>query len=222
MADNAIKYGFRWFSAIDGSKNMPQPEEVIVASGASFDVNGGAQNVSLRIGDPVTRISTGGVTLCDGSEGAGGGVALYGIVVGVLPYYDSTRGQMTPSNALPDNVVYSSNLERQSKVLVVRAEAGLWEIDCDDTAAAYDTLAEYQAFQGENCDHILTGASGETSAKPRLDISGHGTATAQWRLVRVSPTAANQDFAGNYVKFVVRVNECQAPGFVATGSGVGI
>lgn len=220
MADNAIKYGFRWHRAING-KNIPMPEEVIIASATSFDVNSGAQNVSLRIGDPVTRLSTGGVTLCDGSEGAGGGVALYGIVVGVLPYYDATAGYMRPSNSVPDAVTYGSNLERQTKVLVVPAEAGYWEIDCDDAATA-TTLAAYQAFQGENCDHILCGASGETSAKPRLDISGHGTATAQWRIIRVSPTAENQDFSGNYVKLIVRVNECQAPGFVATGSGVGI
>lgn len=222
MTDNAVKYGFRWATAHNGGKNMPQPEVCIVATGTSFDVNGGAQNVPLNIGDPVTRLSTGGVTLCDGSEGGAGGLAVYGIVVGVLPYYDAAAGYMRPTNKLPDAVSYGTNLERQSKVLVVRAEAGRWEIDTDDTSTSYDTLAEFQAFQGENCDHILTGASGAVAAFPRLDISGHGTATAQWRIIAVSPTAENQDFAGAYVKLVVEINEGQGPQFVATGSGVGI
>lgn len=217
MSDNSIKYGIRWATSLNGGRNMPQPEVCIVATGASFDINGGAQNVSLGIGDPVTRLSTGGVTLCDGSEGAGGGVAVYGIVVGVLPYYDAVSGLMRPTSALPDAVSYGTNLERQSKVLVVRADSGRWELDCDEATTA-TTLAAYQAFIGENCDHTLTGVvSVDTRAKPRLDISTHATATSQWRVLAVSPSAENQDFSGNYVKLIVEINEGQFPAFSATG-----
>lgn len=216
MADNPIKYGFRWSLAHNGGRNMPQPEEMIVATSQAFNINGGAQGVALGPGDPVTRLSTGGANLCDGSEGAGGGVALYGICVGVLPYYDVTFGYMRPAGLLPSAVAYGTNLERQSKILVVRAEAGVWEVDCDENSTA-TTLAAFQAFMGENCDHVLTGVVGATRALPRLDISTHATATSQWRIVGISKTAENQDYSGNYVKLYVTVNESQGPYFTATG-----
>lgn len=224
MGDNAIGYGFRWAKAHNGGKNLPVPEMGIVASGQAFNINGLGQGVYLRPGDPVTRLAGGGFTLCDGLEGAGGGVVVYGICVGILPYYDATigtSGAMRPTDKLPSGLVYGTNLERQSKILIVPADAGYWEIDCDDKVTA-TTLAAYQAFQGENCDHTLTGATNAGFAHPRLDISDHGTATKQWRISAVSPIVENDDFAGLYVKLIVRINEAQQPGFVATGSGVGI
>lgn len=216
MADNPIRYGFRWSYNANGGRNPPLVP-AIIATSQSFDINGGASNVSLRAGDPVTLISTGGVNLCDGSEGAGGGVALYGIVAKVLPYWDATTERMVFADAIPSDVAWGTILERQSKVLVIPADAGVFEIDCDDAATA-TTEAAYQAFIGENCDHILTAASG-TKATPRLDISGHGTATAQWRIVSVSDTRENMDFSGNYVKVDVRVNEAptQLPAWGTTG-----
>jgi hypothetical protein len=217
MADNTAVYGFRWAKGYNGGVDFPQPIECFVASGASFDVNGGAQNVSLGVGDPVTRLSDGSVTLCAGSEGGSGGVAVYGIVVAVQPYYDSVLGAMRPSNILPDNVVYGTNLDRQSKVLVVPALAGAWEIDVDDVVTA-TTEAGYQAFVGENCDHVLTGVvSVDVRAKPKLDISTHATATSQWRIVSVSKSFDNQDFSGANVKLIVTCNEPQDPSTSATG-----
>jgi hypothetical protein len=193
---------------------MPSPIECIVATSQSFDVSGGASNVALRAGDPVTKLSTGGVTLCAGFEASGTGVAVFGIVYAILPYWDAAQNLMVPGNALPSDIAWVG-LERQSKVLVIPAEAGLWEIDCNDASTA-TTEAAYQAFIGENCDHTLAGASG-TIVNPRLDISEHVTTTAQWRIEGISPSQENRDFSGNYVKLLVRVNEGQAPVFTASG-----
>jgi hypothetical protein len=216
MADNPVKYGIRWSHTGNGGRNFPQPEVMIVATSQSFDVNGGAANVGLGVGDPVTKLSTGGVGLCDGSEGAGGGVAVYGVVVGVLPYWNATTGRMEPTNVLPSDVAWGTNLERQSKVLVVRADAGVWEMDVNDNTTA-TTLAAYQALIGENCDHVLTGASGAARAFPKLDIDPNDPATAQWRIAGVSQTAENQDFSGANVKLLLRINEMQGSDFSATG-----
>ena len=217
MADNVAVYGIRWAKGYNGGTDYPQPVECFVASGAPFDVNGGAQNVALGIGDPVTRIADGSVTLCAGSEGGSGGVALYGIVVGVAPYYDSVQGVMRPTAALPDNVVYGTNLERQSKVFVIPVVGSVFEIDCDDAVTA-TTEAAYQALVGTNCDHVLSGvASVDTRAKPKLDISSTGTATAQWRIVGLSKSLDNQDFSGANVKLLVVANETQDPVTGATG-----
>jgi hypothetical protein len=218
MADNVQKYGIRWAKGYNGGRDVPQPVECFVASGQAFNINGGSSGINLSIGDPVTRLASGAVTLCDGSEGASGGVAIYGIVVGIQPYYDSTignSGALRPSNVLPSSIAYGTNLERQSKVLVVPVGNDVFEVDCDDAVTA-TTEAAYQALIGNNADHALTTAT-STKAYPRLDISSAGTATAQWRIVGISKTADNQDFSGNYVKLLVICNEPQDPSASATG-----
>ena len=213
MADNISRPGFRWAS---GNTNpYPTPVRVTVASAASFDVSGGASNVALRKGDPVTMLNSGTVTLCAGFEASGTGVAVFGIVDSVLPYWDAAQNLMVPGNALPSDTTWGTVEERKSQLLVIPAEAGMWEIECDDAATA-TTEAAYRAFIGENCDHTLAGASG-TLVNPRLDISEHVATTAQWRILGISDTANNRDFSGNYVKLIVRVNEGQASVFTASG-----
>lgn len=212
MADNIRKYGFRWW----GGNPHPQPSPIVctVASSASFDVSGGASNCALRKGDPVTDVSTGGVTLCAGYEASATGVRVFGIVDSVLPYWDAAQNLMVPGNALPSDIAWTG-LERQSKLLVIPAEAGIWEIDVDDNVTA-TTEAAYQAFVNENCDHTLAGAVAPF-VNPMLDIAQHVTTTAQWRIVGVSPSADNRDFSGAYVKLLVRVNEGASPTFTASG-----
>ncbi len=212
MADNIRKYGFRWWSG--NPYPAPNPIVCTVATAESFDVSGGASNVSLRKGDPVTDLATGGVTLCAGFEAAGTGVRVFGIVDSVLPYWDAAQNLMVPGNALPSDIAWTG-LERQSKLLVIPAEAGIWEVDVDDAVTA-TTEAAYQAFVNANCDHSLAGASG-TFVNPRLDISQVVTTTAQWRIVGVSPSADNRDFSGANVKLLVRVNEGASPTFTASG-----
>lgn len=214
MADNRQEYGFRWSVAANG-RPLPNPFEMIVPSATSFDVNGGASNVALGPGDPVILLSTGGVDLCDGAEGAGGALAPYGIVVGVGPYWDGTK--MARGTTLPSDTTYGSVLERQSKVLVVPFDAGIWEIDCDDASTA-TTLAAYQAFIGENANYRFDTTSGNTRAYPRLDISTHAdTSTLVCNIVGISPTLNNQDFSGNYVKLLVRANVVQLKSAGVTG-----
>ena len=216
MADNRAQYGFRWYRALNGGKAMPAPEKMIVATGTSFDVSGGASNVELRVGDPVIKLSTGGVTLCNGAENGATVVGPYGIVVGVGPYWDGSK--MVWKKSLPSDISWGTNLARQSTVHVVPVTAGIWEIDCDDATSA-TTEAAYQAFIGENADFVLAGASGATYATPRLDISTHATTgSLVWRIVGVSPTAMNQDFSGNYVKLLVRANLAQDPAYALSAA----
>jgi hypothetical protein len=211
MPANRAKYGFRFFRGIDGSLNMPAPEEMIVATSQSFDVSGGAANVYLRPGDPVIKLSTGGVNLCNGTENSQTAVGPYGIVVGIKSYWDGTV--MKPSNRLPSDIAWGTNLDRQSKVYVIPFNAAIWEIDVDDSSTA-TTEAAYQAFIGENADYQLKGASGESYAAPRLDISTHATTnTPTCRIVGVSPSMENRYFDGDYVKLLVRANLAQVPHF---------
>lgn len=217
MADNAARYGFRWVRGREGGKPMPVIEERICATGASFDVNGGAQNVSLRKGDPVILLSDGSVDLCDGNEGAGGALNLYGIFMGCKQYWNGTKLLMA-QEYLPSDISWGTVWERRTIVYVAPFLAGVWEIDTDDTSASYDTEAEFHAFVGENADYKLWGASGELFANPRLDISTHATtSTLVLRIVDVSKTVENADYAGNYVKMHVEANLSGRPAFTATG-----
>lgn len=208
MANNKPMYGFRWSIGGNGRPH-PAPLETFCVSAQSFDVNGGASNVGLGPGDLVTRLNSGGVKLCDGIEGAGGIEIPYAVVVGVKPYYNATTGLMTPSYVLPSDVTYGTNLERQSRVLVVPVEWGLWEADCDTALAS---LAAFQLVVGLNVNTINTGASGDTRARPELDISEAAvTATFHWRIEGISPIAENVDFTGTNVKLIVRANAAQSP-----------
>ena len=206
MADNMQEYGFRWSVRYNGGP-MPTPIECIVATGQNFVVS--AANYSLRAGDPVKQVNTGGINLADPGD------ALFGVVVGVQPYWDGSV--MRPTDALPSGVSWGTNLARQSKVLVVPVHLGLWEVDCDDSSTA-TTEAAYQAFIGENCDHAFVGNATTLKVHPRLDISTHATADGQWRIMKISGDVANKDFSGNYVKVVVAANEVTlGPAFTATG-----
>lgn len=227
MADNRQSYGFRWAGARYG---RPEPTiiRLPVATSQAFAVNGGTAGVNLGPGDPVIRLSTGGVTLCDGAEGAGGALTPYGIVMTVYPFFNVGLGIMTPAEQLPSAVVWGTNLERQSFVGVCPVEMGYWEIDCDDAVTA-TTLAAYQAFNGENVDYRLNGgispvANPQNRAHPRADISIHATTNSfNFRIVRVSDVKDNVDFTGNFVKLIVELNiggTGGAAGFATTSKGV--
>lgn len=216
MADNRIEYGFRFYKNLYGGDG-PQLQKGFCATAQSFDVNNGAANVSLRRGDPVVRLSTGGFALCDGNEGAGGAVAPYGICMGIIQAYDATSGRTLPADSLPSDIAWGTNLERQSLIWVCPVQSALWEIDCDDATTA-TTEAAYQALLGGNANMVLAGASGESYANPRLDISTVNTTnTLVWRIDMISPTRNNVDFSGNYVKLIVKPNIWQGPEVNATG-----
>ncbi len=214
--DNTARYGFRW---LRGNASGPKPPivECFLATGASFDVSGGAQNVRLRAGDPVLRGNGGDVNLANGTENAGTAAAAFGIIAGFKPYWNGTT--MLFEDSLPSDQVYGSVLERQLKILVIPLAPGMqFEIDVDDIVTA-TTEAGYQAFIGENCQHQLTGAVGAAHAFPKLDISTHAnTATFPWRIVGISKTFENIDFSGANVKLIVEANAAQHPFVNTTGT----
>ncbi len=215
---NRVQYGATWSVAANGGKACPAPLQLPVATAYQAAINGGG-NVDLNIGD-IVRIVNGFIELADGSEGAGGGESIYGVIVAVRPFFDTTIGQvgaLKPTNRLPGGTVYGTNLDRQSLVQVVPMDAGIWEMDCDDNVTA-TTLAAYQALVNENVDFINTEDAALAKAQPRLDISGHGTPTAQLRITNVSPTLNNQDFSDTFVKLWVRVNESQETAYTTVGS----
>lgn len=206
--DNIAHYGLRWRPSLNGGVARPVCFPGTVATLASFDVNNGAANVALRKGDPVIRLSTGHFTLCDGNEGAGGALRPWGVVMAVEPYWDGVR--MRHTDKLPSDVSYGTNLTRQSKILVAPIRSGLWEMDTDDAGATYDTVAEFQAFVGENVDYKLCGTTGQPYAYPKIDISTHAvTNTLVMRIQGISPNPANQDFTGTGIKLIVSCNLAQ-------------
>lgn len=219
MVDNRPGYGFRWAREWNGC-DVPKPITCLVATGTAFNVNAGAQGVGLGKGDLVTwNSTTGTVTLCDGSEGGSGTVAPLGVIVGVAPYWDATKSKMVFGEVLPSATAWGTVQARRSELYVVPVTAGLWEVDCDDAVTA-TTEAAYQAFVGENLDHINAGASGQTRAYPKLDISGHATTDSlKWRIVGISKTRDNKDFSGANVKLIVQANFAKLPEFNVTASG---
>ncbi len=221
MADNVKQYGIRWSTGYNRNA-QPNAVPMPVASAANFAVSGFGTNVNLNVGDPVRIAADGTVTLAGGSENGQTSQPIWGIVVGMggQGYFNGTR--MVRAPYLPSGVTYGTALDRQSWVLVAPASQGFWEIDCDDIVSATTQLA-YQAFVGENCDHQLAAAVATApllSANPVLDISSHNPATAglSFRIVNVSQNFANQDFAGQWVKMVVSVNDGAEPFFTNVGT----
>ena len=69
------------------------------------------------------------------------------------------------------------------------------------------TQAGYEAFIGENCRFVNTGAVGELRAKPKLDIATHATTnTFPFKIVGVAPSPPNVDFSGANVELLVISN----------------
>jgi len=218
MADNRAGYGFRFARAKYG-RPLESPIKKLVASNAVFSVSGGATAVGLGPGDPVKLVNDGSVTLSTGTEGSTDDV--WGIVVGVAPYWNAALGVMQPANLLPSNTVWGTNLDRASYVYVVPVEQAYWEIDVNDATTA-TTEAAYKAFVGENVSMILTGASGGTRVAPKANISTHATTAAlKFRISDISQTKDNYDFSGANVKIILELNATvQTTGWLATQTGI--
>lgn len=205
MADNAVRYGFRWVRSRFGAMN-PAIREAWVATSASFDVNSGASNVYLGEGDPLLQQSGGSATLALGAETTPSSTIL-GVVMGIKQYYDAAAGALTAKGpGIPSDLAWGTNLARQSRVYYCPAESAVWAIQVDDITSA-TTQATYEAFIGENVTFVNTGASGDTRARPKLDISTHATTdTLVWKIVGLGASAQNQDYAGANVELLVTCN----------------
>lgn len=214
MADNRVQYGFRFARGIDGGRNLPQVEERWIATGTNFAVNGGAATPKLQAGDLVKQIADGSVNLADGTENTT--QAPYGVVVGVVQYWDAVAGRLVKGSAVPSGVAWGTNWERRTRVLVIPVSAAIWEVDSDDIVN--QTVAQYGALIGSNMDHRNWGAAGEDSIKPRLDVSTtNTTATLVWRVMGISQSVDNQDYTGQFVKMLVRANVGNIPTLNNTG-----
>ncbi len=205
MADNPVRYGFRAVKSRYGGGNIPI-EEAFIPTATSFDVAAGAQNVFLGEGDPLVQLSTGGATLAVGAEGTDS-TTILGVVQGIKQYLDTSTGTMTAKGpGIPSDLAWGTDLAKQSIVYYTPIESCIWAIQVDDVVTA-TTEAAYQAFVGENCRFINTGAVGQTRAFPKLDIATHATTnTFPFKIVGVSKTAGNQDFAGANVELYVISN----------------
>lgn len=208
MADNLRVYGFRWVANFGGGSHMPDPIRCRVASAYQATANPGSVSVGLNIGDPVKLVNDGSVAL------AAAGESIYGVIVGIGPYYDASVGAMTFGNALPGGTTYGTNLQNMSTVHVVPVQGQMFQAVCDDqvntTEAAYTTLIH------TNVDHVFQPSSTDRRANPLLDISTTVTATAGWRILDIQK-AVNIDFTGLYVPLLVTCNEVQSAPYVTTG-----
>jgi len=200
MADNPQLYGFRFHSTKSGS-GTPHVVKKAVASGYAGQPDG-ATTVNINPGDVVKVVNDGTVALA-----AAGDTGLFGVVVGIAPYWDGSK--MQRGSDLPSGTTYSTNISRQSYVHVIPFYDAIFEVDCDDAATATTFLA-YQAFVGENCDLAVSCDATSKKSFYRLDISGHGTGSAQFRIWDVKQDGPNADFSGNYVKVLVVANETTA------------
>lgn len=221
MADNAAVYGFRWAQSYNG-KPQPQPIEVAVATGQNFTISGSATNWNLNVGDLVAYTTTGTIIVAGGNENAQVSAAVYGVVVGFggQGYFNSAVSRMQRALNLPSGVVYGTNVDRQSKVLVVPASFGFWEADIDGVGgAAASTYFGYQAFIGENVDHQNVAITASLQLNPRLNIASHAApgAALSWRIMGISQNFANQDYSGANVKLIVGINKGQEPYYTSSG-----
>lgn len=222
MTDNAHQYGFRWATNVNGM-SQPKPELMAVDSAINFTVSGTAGNFNLNAGDPVKLTANGTVTLAGGNENGQTPDIVWGVVVGMGPvgFFNGTR--MVRQQFLQSGCTYGTAIERQSQVLVVRASAGIWEVDCDGVGGATAaTYLAYQAFIGENCDPKNIPIVGTLQVNPFLNIASHAvTSTLAWRIVGVGGGGANgfsnQDYSGANVKMLVSVNKGSEPFYTATG-----
>jgi hypothetical protein len=205
MADNAARYGFRFYRSRGGSFNA-SVREAWTATSASFDVASGAANVVLGAGDPILQVSDGSVTLAIGSEGTDS-TTILGVCCGIKQYHDTVKGVMTAAGpGIPSDLAWGTNIARQSRLYYIPVDVAVWAIQVDDITT-FTTQATYEAAIGENCRFINTGATGELRAKPKLDISTHATTnTFPWKIVGVQPAPPNVDFAGANVELLVISN----------------
>lgn len=212
MADNTHKYGFRWVGSLDGGC-CPKPLEFLVATAYQAQVS--ASDVNLNIGDPVELVNDGTIAL---ATGGGAPSILYGVIVGFSNVKVGLPLKGRKYSFLPGGTTWTTE-ENASKALVIPFGRNIWEVDCDDKTTA-TTLTAYRNLIGENVElEYVRDASNPDNprANPMVDISTHVATTQDFRIVGVSKTALNQDYAGLYVKLLVTVNESGEAPFVTAG-----
>lgn len=214
MANNRAKYGFRFYSAQNGS-GRAAGIEVGVTSAYQANVGAGNVNVGISIGDPVAFNAAGNVELAQDITAD----RFFGVVVAIRNARIDSNGKSRPASYLPGATSYTNEVDRSSLV-VLPFGSNIWEVDADDNVTA-TTLAAYRALVGLNADMIYTTDVTNTDkprARPELDISTAAvTAGLDFRIMGVSRTAENQDFSGTGVKLLVQLNLGSDPAIGLTG-----
>lgn len=210
MADNVAMYGFRPYRGGMGSQTQYVSVRQPVVSNYDSNTPVGTSGIGFRAGDLVTQQADG--TVAHTAVGDPSATVLrrpLGVVVGIDPWYDSTIGQsgaMRRADNLPTGIVYGTNFDRQSNLLILPIE-GL-QLEVDATGTVPTTYANWLAIVGANVPLIYSAVA--PKAFPRIDVTTPvQAATAQFRVVGVSPNQANQDFSGLNVKLLVTVNFAQ-------------
>lgn|SRR5512139_50179 len=207
---NPYLYGFRpaYNRAGVGHES---PVRMRIASAYAPTVN--AVSTGIGIGDVVKLVNDGTVAL------AAVGDAVFGVIVGVEQYYDSSgsiQGPMVTGSVVPSGVTYGTNYSRETVVLVQPAFGMRFWALADDASTA-TTYAGYRAFINENVDINLVAVSSRQA--PLIDISTHNTTnTLVWRIVDIPGPDSQVDWASLYVPLLVEANLVQNPGLMsATG-----
>jgi hypothetical protein len=201
--DNTARGGFRYRCQRNGAV-LPRIELRTVATGFA---------TAIFKGDVLKEVADGSVEWA-----ATGSTDIYAVADGCEQYWDGQA--IRRGNYLPAATAWGTVRERRSVVRCILARDAIFEADADDKTSVTGTEAGYEALIGSNVDHA-TGSGGSTTtgiSSMSLDISTAGSAATQgWRIVGVSSTAENQDFAGSYVKLLVEVNESSQPQFAVVG-----
>lgn len=208
MSNNLQRYGFRWQGSLQGVQ-MPVPVRKRIAN--TYQAAPGATNVDLWAGDPVKLVNDGTIALCAAGDATYGIIAGFGIqnfsgnALAYWPYLDH----------LPGGTASATSGDAQVFVFVIPVAGQVFEVCCDDATTA-TTEAAYNAFIEENCDITINADATAKKAFPLLDISGHGTATATWRIIDTAKRV-DTDYSGTYVPLLVTCNEVQQSPYIVTG-----
>jgi hypothetical protein len=223
MADNVAYYGYRLFTGAFAQTNAPLTRRLPVASNYDSTAPVGTAGVGFRPGDVVSLTATGDTLQHTVATGvlANQNTKPLGVVGGIDPWFDVSIGQagaMRRADNLPAGIVYGTNLERQSNLLIIPVEGNTFEVDVVNNTT-FNTLALLQGIVGLNAELIYSAVA--PKAFPRLDLTAAnvtGANTRQWRIVGISPSLNNQDFTGLNVKLLVVCNIPQNAPFNTLGS----
>lgn len=212
---NRYFYGFRWSKAFNGGRALPSPVERFVAT--AYQANPVTYNCDLYVGDPVQEVNDGSVALV--ADGSNDGVftgSPWGIIVGIKKYYDGSV--ITGGTYLPGGTTWTTD-DQQATLLVVPITAGVWEC-CVDDATTATTKSAYQAYIGENVEGKYA-ATAVGKSYPKLDISSHATTyTLGFKIVGLSQSVDNIDYAGANISLAVVANRHTVAPFYSQATGV--
>ncbi len=188
---NPVRYGLRYVGSTFAENVTPRLLDCQVATN---------YGTALYMGDPVKMVSDGSVAQ------SAAGDPVFGVIAGVG--YRNADGVFVEKNYVPANTTYTPDRLRTIVRVVPATPFTIFEVDADD-GSSITTVAAARALVWENCDHIFTNAGTAATGLSgvQLDISTHGTATAQWRIFSVSPLTVGNDLTQISAKYWVVANE---------------